>query len=83
MPLYEFECRACGRRFEELVTASQKPLCPACGQPEPDRLLSNISPPPKMGLRGAEARRSDAVRLAREEQRQARRAERREREARG
>jgi putative FmdB family regulatory protein len=83
MPLYEFECRACGRRFEELVTATREPVCPACGELEPDRLLSNISPPPKVGLRGAEARRSDAVRRAREEQRQERRAERREREARG
>jgi len=83
MPLYEFECAACGRRFEELAAANAEPACPACGAPGPKRLLSNISPPPKVGLRGAEARRSDALRRTREEQRQERRAQRRDREARG
>jgi putative FmdB family regulatory protein len=83
MPLYEFECLACGRRFEELVGAGAEPVCPDCGAREARRLLSNISPPPKMGLRGGEARRSDAVRRAREEQRQERRGQRRDREARG
>jgi putative FmdB family regulatory protein len=83
MPLYEFECGACARRFEELASAPSEPVCPACGAPGPNRLLSTFSPPPKVGLRGAEARRSDAVRRAREEQRQERRAQRRERETRG
>jgi hypothetical protein len=59
------------------------PACPACGTPGPRRLYSNVSPPPKIGLRGLAARRSNAVRRDREEQRQARRAQRRDREARG
>jgi putative FmdB family regulatory protein len=80
MPLYEFRCGACGERFEELVTGAAKPTCPACGAPDPERQFSGISPPPKMGLTGTEARRSDAVRRAREEQRRERRAQRRERE---
>ncbi len=32
MPIYEFECQACGLNFEEILPASQKdmPPCPAC-----------------------------------------------------
>ena len=41
MPLYEFECPACGRVFEELcrtVDTGQAP-CPACGRSAP-RIVS-------------------------------------------
>ncbi len=31
MPLYEYECRACGQRFEMLMRVSDTPACPACG----------------------------------------------------
>ena len=31
MPLYEFKCRACGHRFEELVRLGETPECPKCG----------------------------------------------------
>ena len=31
MPLYDFQCASCGRRFEELVKADETPACPACG----------------------------------------------------
>lgn len=83
MPLYEFACQSCGEHFEELATVDETPACPVCGASDPERLLSNISPPPRMGLRGAEARRSDSLRRAREEQRLQRRAQRRERETHG
>lgn len=36
MPLYEYECSACGERFEKLVAASEKDsggACPECGDP--------------------------------------------------
>ena len=70
MPLYDFECRACGERFEELVAhVDLLPPCPACGAAEVQRLLSPIAPPLRIGLRGADARRSNATRRAREEQR--------------
>ncbi len=78
MPLYDFECERCGARFEELVGQSEDLDCPACGASDPRRLFSPISDPPKMGLRGPEARRSNAVRQAREEQRRERREQRRQ-----
>lgn len=40
MPLYEFECRQCGRRFEALVRVSSTPSCPACEGHDLKRLLS-------------------------------------------
>jgi putative FmdB family regulatory protein len=45
VPIYEFECRSCGHRFEELVgshvgveTADVR--CPECGAADPARLMS-------------------------------------------
>ena len=42
MPLYEYECRACGHRFERIQTYSA-PLvrkCPKCGKSKVKKLLS-------------------------------------------
>jgi len=42
MPLYEYNCRACGRPFEVLVSArsAAEPVrCPECVSPEVDRLI--------------------------------------------
>jgi len=35
MPIYEYECQACGRRFERLQHFSDEPvkMCPDCGGP--------------------------------------------------
>jgi len=35
MPIYEFECETCGRRFEKIQKFSDPPLeaCPVCGGP--------------------------------------------------
>ena len=30
MPLFEYECRACGRQFEYLTRDGQSPSCPSC-----------------------------------------------------
>jgi putative FmdB family regulatory protein len=45
VPLYEYACRACGGRFEDLVSRwdSPAPVCPACGAPEARRLLSTFA----------------------------------------
>ena len=45
MPIYEFECRACGNHFEELVlpwlvNEAQKPECPSCHAKDVERTLS-------------------------------------------
>jgi putative FmdB family regulatory protein len=70
MPIYEFECAACGSRFEELVALdAAAPPCPKCGAPEPRRMLSQVFPSAKVGLRGEAARRSNATRRDREERR--------------
>ena len=40
MPLYEFQCKGCGREFEDLVLGSARPACPSCNGQELERLLS-------------------------------------------
>ncbi len=77
MPLYEFRCSQCGTRFEALSATGASLPCPDCGAGAPERLFSPISKPLKFGLRGAEARRSDASRRAREERRREERANKR------
>ena len=42
MPIYEYECRACGYRLEKLQKVSDAPLkvCPECDKPELGKLVS-------------------------------------------
>lgn len=42
MPIYEYECKACGHRLEKLQKVSAAPLtdCPACDRAELARLIS-------------------------------------------
>ena len=43
MPLYDFECRTCGKRFEALLRRTDRDedvTCPDCGKNDADRLLS-------------------------------------------
>lgn len=42
MPIYEYECKACGHRLEKLQKLSADPLkdCPSCEQSELSRLIS-------------------------------------------
>jgi putative FmdB family regulatory protein len=77
MPLYDFHCRACGERFEAHVPYGELPPCPACGRDETERSLSPFAGPFTVAPRGAAARRSNATRKAREEQRSERRERRR------
>ncbi|HEY8765090.1 MAG TPA: zinc ribbon domain-containing protein [Solirubrobacteraceae bacterium] len=77
MPLYDFRCRACGERFEALAAPSEAPACTACGAQDVERLFTPFAGPFTVGLRGAAARRSNAVRGERERQREERRAARR------
>jgi putative FmdB family regulatory protein len=40
MPLYEYECRACGQHFEFLTRDGQSPACPGCQGGDLQKLLS-------------------------------------------
>lgn len=42
MPIYEYECQACGHQFEEWQKISDSPVrkCPTCGQRKVERLVS-------------------------------------------
>ena len=46
MPLYDFECQDCGRRFVDLVFEDdeENPVCPKCGSTNTLRLISEPSP---------------------------------------
>lgn len=42
MPIYEYQCEACGERTEALQKMSDAPLtdCPKCGKPALQKLIS-------------------------------------------
>jgi putative FmdB family regulatory protein len=40
MPLFEYECRGCGKRFEFLTRDGQSPSCPSCQGAELQKLMS-------------------------------------------
>jgi putative FmdB family regulatory protein len=40
MPIYEYQCSACGKEFEELVFGDEAPSCPSCGSGETGKLMS-------------------------------------------
>jgi putative FmdB family regulatory protein len=77
MPLYDFRCRTCDERFEALASPSAAPNCAACGGKDVERIYTPFAGPFRVGLRGAAARRSNALRSTREQQRDERRAARR------
>jgi putative FmdB family regulatory protein len=83
MPLYEFRCHACNNRFEARAPHDELPPCPACGAGETERVPTAFAGPFTVASRGAVARRSNATRRVREEQRQERKAVREERRRRG
>ena len=41
MPLFEYECRGCGKSFEAFVTVDRVPECPACHGQDLAKLLSS------------------------------------------
>ena len=40
MPLFEYSCTQCGKRFEVLVRAGVTPACPACQSQSVEKQLS-------------------------------------------
>ena len=43
MPMYEYECAACGHRFERIQKFSDPPVeeCPSCGERKVQKLVSS------------------------------------------
>jgi putative FmdB family regulatory protein len=83
MPLYDFECDACGERFEQRIGFDDAaPACPSCGSPNTRRVLSGFAIGQSF-LRptGGDAKRLDAQRAARETQRLERKEQRRQQRA--
>ena len=42
MPLFEYDCRTCGHRFEALVLGSRQPVCPKCKSENLEKRVSAI-----------------------------------------
>jgi putative FmdB family regulatory protein len=40
MPIYEYECRQCGHRFEQLLLPTTTAACPSCSGKDLERLVS-------------------------------------------
>jgi putative FmdB family regulatory protein len=49
MPIYGYDCNACGHQFEKLVRSSDTPACPSCESQDLKRQLSLIAEPAKGG----------------------------------
>ena len=77
MPIYDFECDACGERFEAMAPVGGEAPCTACRSTEVHRVFSAFAGPFTVGMRGYAAKQSNAQRAAREEQRRERREMRR------
>jgi len=43
VPLYEYVCRKCSKKFEELIFGDAKPVCPACRSEDLERLMSVVA----------------------------------------
>ena len=43
MPIYEYECRACGHQFELLVLKPTVAACPSCTSQDLEQLLSGFA----------------------------------------
>ena len=43
MPLYDFQCRNCGHRFDDLVRQASDAVCPECDSRKVERLISSFA----------------------------------------
>lgn len=43
MPIFEYECKGCGERFEFLTLGSEKPVCKKCGGTELEKMISSFA----------------------------------------
>ncbi len=64
MPLFEYGCAACGRRFEQLLSSRDlmaEILCPFCGSEDVSKLLSTFSTPSRVASAAADPAASSAL----------------------
>jgi putative FmdB family regulatory protein len=47
MPIYDYECQACGQRFEKLVREDSTPTCPHCNSAALQKQVSAPTAPGK------------------------------------
>lgn len=40
MPIFEYTCNDCGRKFDELVLGGETPACPKCGSQHVTKIMS-------------------------------------------
>jgi putative FmdB family regulatory protein len=45
MPIFEYECRACGHQFETLVRGAEQPTCSRCASLDLEKKLSVFAAP--------------------------------------
>jgi len=43
MPIFEYVCKECGKKFEAIVYGSQKAECPACKSKELEQQYSSFA----------------------------------------
>ncbi len=48
MPLYDYQCQACGHRFEALVRSGSTPICRQCASSTLEKAVSRIAPAGKI-----------------------------------
>jgi putative FmdB family regulatory protein len=61
MPLYDYHCPACDKRFELLVRSSTVPTCPHCGRVDLDKCVTAPAPPGRSAAIIKSARRRAAA----------------------
>ena len=49
MPIFEYECKGCGNKFELLIRGSELPRCPSCGDEHVEKCLSVFAVSVKSG----------------------------------
>jgi putative FmdB family regulatory protein len=42
MPIFEYLCGKCGNEFELLIFGNDEPVCPACGEKNPEKKMSSF-----------------------------------------
>ncbi len=43
MPIFEYKCEDCGKKFEAIVIGSRKPECPSCHSKKLEQQLSTFA----------------------------------------